>query len=564
MKVHRNHLLSGILGFVIALGIVLRIPVLGSMALVNLAMIQILAVPLSDPSWYVSVHGPQTGWYPPQKLATNEAVLERQLALLQRAASIDPAADRSYLHIAEVLFALGKRREAAAILSQNGWGVECPSHAQRQDYPLGTPVPTNVLTRASPLSVQGQYEYHLIQAYQHMMAECWDPAVWHFRQALAYVGERALLQDRRDFFWASARWHLEQGRDHPIERLLAGKYFTLSGEWVQAVTILQPLLDVGAGLSSIQRAWAALYLGRAYQEQGDVILAKNAYQLGWQIAPAVRENGIRLLALLRTFGQEDQADQIKEQLRALGPAYPSGRYAPGYRMAYNSVLPSGLSFAGYDLDPESVEHGAPLEVWLWWQKTSDEQLVSREEGDRIDLGSYLLQHQWVTNLVVNNAFEWGEKPDGVPLGWERRIYSEAPESLYITTTIRDGRRTKVVVGSNLKNDSSGLFGFELPMQTDGWYLMAGWMNDAGAGNIGRNCVGPEFWPGGPYYIAYPKQTPRRPDGVWVHIADLAPAFPAQKPDRCRMILVNYQSPGGITMWDDLILARITPPWLLGD
>jgi tetratricopeptide (TPR) repeat protein len=536
-------------GCLMAVGLAARLPATAAALVQNVALLRVVAAPACNPQWFVCAHTEWGLWYPPQLLPGNAETIASTLDGLRQAEVIEPGNRRAQLHEAEMLFALGEHEQAAAVLSEAGWPPGPEPLAASPDRPE---------LSGSPLLTVGRYEHDLVRGYQWAAAGQWQAATQAFQFGLAQAGERALEKDRHAFYEASARWHASQAEASPEEQRLAGKYFALAGEWEMAVQSLEPLLAGRGGLTQVERAWAFYYLGRARAGAGDTMEAIEAYRAGWRAAPEVRVNGIELARLLAA-NEPAEAQAVQQALIAAGPAFPNGRSGPGYQLLKTAAIPSGLTFRGYDLDPESVEAGAVLEVWLWWQKPPRFSLIHQSGDEVMEFGDSLWQRQTVTNLIVNNTFEWGEWPSGVPLGWDDRLYTKSPDSFFIETAERDGRETHVAASANHGIDSAGLLGHDLPMQADGWYLMAGWMNSTGNGNLGRNCQGTVFGPGRPYYIAYSDETPVRPAGEWVHYADLAPAFPGGQPEVCALLLTDSNSPGSTSLWDDLILARVDLP-----
>jgi hypothetical protein len=530
-------------------GAALKLPALLAAFLANLALLPVVAGPACDLDWYACRYSPQAIWYPPQPLPTNSQTLRQALAGFRQAAALDPANRRAALHAAEMLFAAGDRAEAAAVMAEAGWPAG----------PEPDPLSNSLAWQAgSPLLTVGRYEYYLMRAHRLAQAEQWEAAVREFQFGVAYAGERAAAQDWRDFFQATARWRSHTAASDERGQPLAGKYYALAGDWDSAVKTLQPVVASRSALAEDDLAWAAYYLGQAHEGRGDPAAALDAYRVGWQASAGVRENGIQLARLLSAVAPAE-AETVALALQAAGPAFLAGRTGPDYRFEGPGALASGWTFVGYDLDPESLEHGGPVEVWLWWQPPAPA-LPAAAGQTLVTAGEYVLQRQQLVNRIPNSAFEWGEKSDGVPLGWAGRVYLDDPGSANVTTVERGGRATRVAVAANLPHDSSGLEGYEMPVPPDGWYLLAGWLNDTGNGNIGRNCRGEMFQPGGPYYIAYADQEPVRPAGVWVHVADLAPTFPGEQVEHCQILLTNFQSAGGVSLWDDLLLARVEPPW----
>lgn len=461
---------------------------------------------------------------------------------------INPEDRQPALYQAESLFYSGKHKQAADLLAAQG-GLMQPD--------LSGAFSGQIPAQPSPLLSIGRYEYYIVSGYRELSLGHWANAVKAFRLGLAHEGEQPSPEDMQAFFIASAYWHLETGDTPSYQRVLAGKYFVLSEEWPKATQVLNPPVN-SPELSREERAWAALYRARAYAGEGLWDEAILDLKYGWQVTPLVRENGIRLWQMLVRSGKASDANRIQKQLLELGPRYRAGRYAVGYEYPSTTIVPSGWKFVGYDLDPESIGHSTSLEVWIWWERAGDAVPHSHGSDDQIEIGPYLLDRQWLTNLIPNAGFEWGESADGTPIGWSERIYSDSSSSLFVDRSERDSRTSRVAVGANAVADSSGLVGLQFPVQPNAWYLMAGWMNTSQAtnSNIGRTCGGKSFNARGPAFFPW---QPAIPDGTWVQIADAVPAFPDDRPEYCRLILINYMNPRGKTIWDDLIFARVRLP-----
>ncbi len=485
-------------------------------------------------------------------LTHKSLALDRSLLFFQRALQIYPQPSRLYIHLAETYFHLRQYDEVVATLNKGGWQ---PKSIGDEQWPEWSP------ETISPLLTVGHFEYYLILAYYNMRMSQWQQAVQSFRPALAYRDAPITSQDYQAFFQSAAQWHLQMGNEFLGERLASGRYFVFSGNYNSAIHLLEPL-RVDNRLNLSDQAWAAFYAGQAYEKQGQTEAAIDSYQAGWQITPEVRQNGIALLRLFQEESLTEDIAALEEQLINIGPTYRPGRFAPGYEVPYQIRLASDLRFVGYDLEVESIADGVPLDFWIWWEIADSSNGVGVANPDSLAVGSYVLVHQQTPNLLLNGGFEWGTKEDGVPLGWRWRIYTQASNSSYVSEMMRDGKVTHVAVAANSSDsESSGMVGLTIPVQEDEWYLMGGWINDQGRASLGRECSGEAFQPGGPFSITRPNQGPIRPADVWVHVADLATAFPDQKPDQCSPILINYESTGNIAMWDDLFMVKVEMPSL---
>jgi len=470
--------------------------------------------------------------------AENEPIFP--IALLRLASLLDPNNQHPRILEAELLFYSGKHSAAAALVN------EVPS----RDY-------------SSALLVPGRYENYIITAYDYFQREAWQAASTQFRTGLTIVGEAGLLEDQKSYYIAAVNQYSTITAMSIRDQLLAGKYSLLAGDWGSAVRWLKPLVfsnsdEEANAAANATRAWAALYLGSAYELSGDIDSAISAYSLGWEASKDVRLNGLRLLAILQHTGAREGRDELTSQLLAKGPTIPLGRSAVGYLETYPVSGPSGWTLVGYEVDPEGLSFGPLLELWLWWQTPENGMAQLPVDDGWISLGPYVVKKQSVTNLVYNPSFEWGQDANGIPLGWENRMYSDVPETLYIETIVRDDTESHVAVGDNASWPSSGLMGKPFKVQADGWYLMSGLMYTRGAtnSNIGRSCFGENFQAAGPYYARWPAS---QVENKWVQISDFGRAHLNDEPDQCRLLIVSFENPGGLVMWDNLMLARVTWP-----
>lgn len=529
--------------------VILLLPKLISAACLDLGLIQFTKALQCDRNWYVCVGLLNPRPHLPQEWSGNAVFLSQSSSFLQAALAIRPT-PRIYLRLAEVEFSQGKRVSALDRLVAGTWSTRCTSSAEQNTSPRNA---------QSLLSMPSQYEHHLIEGYQCARLQDWFGAVREFRLGLAYAGERVLPQDVQAFYNVTAHMYLTQATSDVAYTYLAGKYSVLAGNWKQGSELLKHMILPESGLNEADRARAATYLGIARYAQGDIDGAIEAHRAGWQTTDVVRENGVYLISLLRKQRKTDEAKRIESRLEVLGPEFRAGSYGPNYEVNRSIILPSGHTFFGYDLDEQDIAAGSPLNLMIWWKKPKGDIQSSSNRENAIELSQYLILAESGTNMIPNAGLEWGQKQDSLPEGWDERIYSSAPDSAYVGTAMRKGLMTRVAIADNTRYTSSGFINSYSPVDRKGLYLMAGWINDTGSGNIGRVCAGRFFQPGGPYYIADAHSRPPRPKGTWIHASDVATPFPEEAADECRLLLINYNAPGGITMWDDLILMRIEVP-----
>jgi hypothetical protein len=540
-----------VIGVMILALTIVKLPLLGAQVLNLLAVRHILAAPLCDPAWFMCASIASVNWYPPQHRTGNSEKLPAA-GLLQMAERLAPDYEQTYRRQAEVLFALGQRQAAADLLRRHGWGIASMEYTAIEDYPRSSAA--GIPASRSPLLASGRYEYYLIRGHQYLLEERPAEAANDFQLALANAGERALPADRRYLFLALAQVSAQQNT--PVSRYLTGKYSVLADEPQQAINWLTPLVNAPLLLPAEDAARAAWYLGQAHEAMDDLDGAIRVYREGWRIAPDVRENAISLVSALSRSGRQDQSQEIRDQLWQSGPSRHAGRTAVGTTAFYTPTLPAGWSFIGFDADLPLVEQSAHFPAWTWWKKPAGGGKLA-DTRDLIDLGDVIVQREWLVNEAQNPGFEWGTQPNGVPYGWNERIYTDTLQSLFVETTDRNGETTRVAMGANLESASSGLRGKDMPVQPNGWYLLAAWQKQQNApkSSIGRACTGAAV-SSGPYFPPWPDKVA---EGKWVYVVDLGPAYPQMEPTNCQLMLINFDNPGGVVMWDDLVFARVAPP-----
>ncbi|MBI4504835.1 MAG: hypothetical protein HY691_04810 [Chloroflexi bacterium] len=514
--------------------------------LANLGLVALLKAQPCDPTWFVCQIASRP--YPPVAWDESAPAEERARSLLAAALVWDGGSPAIRLHLAEALFALGRRAEAAGVLPPV------------DEYESGR----------SPLAHAARYEHHLIRGQQMAQTRRWGEAVQAFRLGLSLGAERTTQADEEALLLALAELHRERAEGDPTDRrtaYLAGKYLARAGRWEEALGWLgRTGTDAGTGRRGdgetrgqgdpAGAAWLHVYIGRALEERGELAGARVAYQAAVDVAPQVREAQARLLALLRRT-DTNAARAIEARLAALGPGVPLGRRGGGYEALRPARLPSGWALVGYDVDGEALAAGPPVELLLWWQAPAG--ASPRGEG-WLRAGPYWLQWQRTANLAPNAGFEWTGAATGLPFGYAYEFYAADVRQIAVRRTPRDGRDDNALVIAHVARESEriGVVGPPVPVDSYAYYLMGGQKQESAPhGNIGRLCYDPQERNEPPYYIAY-HDAPRQPVGVWLQFADLARPFPGRGILSCKLFLIDA-GVGSMTMWDDLLLARIALP-----
>lgn len=473
--------------------------------------------------------------------------LSRPLLLIERARLLNDQNSIYGLHMASLLFAVGKEKQAADVLVETGWKERFPT-LWFTEQPYDEPKLIMPLDR---------YAYYFFEGYWALTNEDWKTAVDRFRLGLSYAQERATVQVKSDFYSASAAAYAQDLTISEQERLyLSGKNRFLAGGFQEASTILEHVLAYP--LTSSEKAWAANYLGQALLAQGNVEKAILVHQTGWQGDPQVRENGLHLLELLK--GDDEEVSKIVEQLVAMGPTFVNGLSVSDQRILKKTVMPSGYEFIGYDLDVETIADGSPLNIYLWWRAPQNASLA--EEKQIIQLGSYIVMQQEVINMAPNPGFEWGTYTDGLALGWPSRFFSNEKNSAYVIETQYDQKVTMAAFNNNAIASSTGWASIRLRLYPESWYLMATLVKDDGNAQIARVCERTPAQPGSDYYIYKANTAPLRLPNNWTSIADMGLAFGEDGiniPQWCQILLLNRDAAGTYAFWDNVILARVELP-----
>jgi tetratricopeptide (TPR) repeat protein len=328
------------------------------------------------------------------------------------------------------------------------------------------------------------------------------------------------------------------------------------GESVLAKKILTSLLGQAESPDATAEIFATAhrYLGLIAQSENDTQNAQDNFRTAMELDPNYRLVKFDSLILLTEIGDLVEAIHIKDELNRLGPTFHLGLFGEGFSEERPARLSDGWNLVGYDVESELIADSHQFELLLWWKNTQNRPL---SEG-MLDTGEYILQRQTVINLLPNPGMEWGFDEQGIPLGYAREFYTGDPSNLVIADLVREEKGSRAIIANNnSKNRSLALTSRILPVHPDDYMLMSGWIyREQGRPNLGRNCWGKEFSPGGPYYIAY-TQSQQQSSG-WFHAADLAKPVPGSRPDFCEVLLINYESDEPAA-WDDLLWVKIRIP-----
>ena len=457
--------------------------------------------------------------------------MELARGLFESALKWQPNLLKARVDLASAYFSLGERANAAMVL----------------------PPVESVGIGRTPLVTETRYEYQLVQAEQAMQAGRWDEAIRAFRLGMALGGDRVLPVDISDLFLALAN-QISQDSTDSHGMYLKGKYLSLAGRSSEAVVWLGKATNPSDSqqLGQDELAWAYFYLGDAWDELGDMTAAEQAYQKAINANPNVREPYARLVGLLRRDGKD--ASKIETELSGLGPGSQIGLYGGSYQLNTTRLLPNGWRLDGYDLDEQLLDVTSSVDLLLWWKSPA----VYPDSDQWITVGNYKLAWQKQTNLFANAGFEWGVDDRGIPLGQDREYYGAPAGRLGVREGKRNGELTHVLFANNTPEIRSvALASKMIPMDPNGYYLMAGWLFDQDRfANLGRNCNGRRFGIGEFFNIA--GYDAKRPVQTWIHVADFSPAFPGRQPDQCEMLVTNLNSTGQ-SMWDNILLVRLQLP-----
>jgi tetratricopeptide (TPR) repeat protein len=452
----------------------------------------------------------------------------------QRALDLLPGYDIAKIHLAEIAFITGERRNAVFWLSDSE--------------------KTNL--NRSWLSDNDRYPSFLMAAWQFYLSNEWVEAIDNFRLGLFWAGEHTLKKDEEAYFNALGNKFLAQGTVSNPDLLLGGIYTLLSGHPDRARDILKIRIDQHGSAENRDEdiATAYRYLGKIAEASDHKLEAENSYRKAIELNPDDRIASYLLLKLLRSQGKSDDVKSLKQRINALRPTYLMGVIGDQFEEQRPVLVNEGWKLIGYEIEELLIADTHQMDILLWWENTGDLPL----DESMVDTGNYVLQEQNVINLLPNPGMEWGVDDRDIPVGYDREFYTGNSKNLEITEIERNGTQTLALVAQNTPDIRSlALASRPMPVNPDDYTLMAGWIYHIhGAPNIGRNCWGDKFKPGGPFYIAYTR-TPVS-TASWIHAADLSQPVPGENPDYCEVLLINYESEKPAA-WDQLLWVKIQLP-----
>jgi tetratricopeptide (TPR) repeat protein len=468
-------------------------------------------------------------------LARDQDILSsRYRDLFLYALQLAPDETRIQLHLAEIAFALGERTSAAA------WMTDLKHE----------------LLERSWLSYRDRYPAFLIAGYREHLAGRWQQAINNFKLGLFWAGDAALNSDEEIYVRSLVNHYLAPEDIHASDRLRAGMYALAAGEPLLAKDILTALLGQPQSPDATVEIFAKAHrtLGLIAEKDIETQKAQDYFRTAMELDPDYRLVQYDLLRSLTETGDVVEANDLKAELNHLGPSFRLGLFGEGFEEERPARLSDGWNLVGYDVESELIPDSHQLELVLWWKKTGNRPL---SEG-MLDTGDYVLQKQTVINLLPNPGMEWGVDEKGIPLGYAREFYTGDPTNLVISNMVREEKQSRALIARNTSDIRSlALASRIIPVYPEDYMLMSGWIyREQGHPNLGRNCWGWEFIPGGPYYIAY-TQSQQQSSG-WFHAADLAKPVPGSRPDACEVLLINYESDQPAA-WDDLIWVKIQIP-----
>ena len=452
----------------------------------------------------------------------------------ERALKYFPGDDKVKVHLAELAFMTGDRSRAVSWLSN---------------------VESETLNR-SWLSYKDRYAAFLLAAWQEYLTNQWVEAVNYYRRGLFWAGDLTLMSDENAYYASLAKHYLAQRSTNASNYLLAGIYSYYAGQPEQAKEILTSLpVQLKSG-SDEQRTLAVTYryLGKIAADSDKHLEAEAAFQKSLELDPDNRLTIFFLLQSLLPGGKPVGFETLKDRINTLGPTYLLGVIGEGVYEQHPVLINDGWELMGYDIESQLIPDSHQINIYLWWKNTGTRPLGNMV----IDTGDYFIQEQTVTNNLPNPGMEWGVDDRGIPVGYDREFYTGDPSYLRITGIEREGLRTSALVAENTSGVRSlALASRVIPVSPDEYTLMAGWIfHDQGKPNIGRNCWGDRFTPGGTYFIAYTRT--QVSSGTWVHAADVSKPIPGAFPDYCEVLFINYESPKPAA-WDQLLWVNISAP-----
>lgn len=473
----------------------------------------------------------------PERISGNGSDDKKFKSLIEKAYELCPDSEKNQIHLSTYYFINGLRSKATQFLKPI------------ESYPLGRTF----------MVIPNRYEYQLTLAKQLELQGDFKNAIKAYRLGLAFGLGKTLPIDNENYFNTLARYHLHATGvvDKHTELhhlLLAGKYFLLSNKLDDAKSVLFRVLNDSQfeNLSNEDRSDTFLLLGNLFEDYEDTEIALNYYQHAMQTNPDSRNPYLRSMFLLQEDNSTNRINIIKDQIGLQGPEYIIGKQWQTKQVPLSNNLETGVKLIGYDLDRKIMAVSLNFDIYLWWELPGNQ---NKSGKDWVEVGKYWVQRQTVTNFFPNSSFDWGVGQDGIPNGLDHYLYGVSSDNIYVKDInwITDDSKVLVADNNNLVQDIA-IASRKFNVDPDSYYLMAGWLwDEGGTANIGRNC----WWEndGGPYYIAYQREEPYRPNGIWVHIANIEKPFPGQRPDTCEILLINYQSQTK-AYWDDILFVKI--------
>ncbi len=451
----------------------------------------------------------------------------------KRALILSPGDEKIKVHLAEISFLTGDRKTAVATKSE---------------------FTGNVLDR-SWLSFSMRYPAFLLSAWEEYLSSQWIEAIDYFRLGLFSAGENVNEDDELAYADSLSNYYSFQKEPEIINQILAGIYAFKAAKPGKALDILSPLAGKPGSNSNENSAFIYRYLGLVAADLNNLEEAEASFLNALEMDPDNRLTHFDLLKIFQLRGDLDGVETVKTILKSMGPSYLLGVTGGSIEELRPAMLPDGWELVGYDVESQLIPDSHELEILLWWKNSKNPVL----DAGMVDIGKYILQKQTVINLLPNPGMEWGLDNRGLPVGYDREFYTGEPGNLTIHPFLRDDILSSALLAQNTPAIRSlALASRAIPVDPDAYMLMAGWIyRNQGAPNIGRNCWGVNFSPGGPQFIAYTQGAlPEIPS--WIHAANLSTPVPGSKPDTCEVLLINYESPKPAA-WDQLLWVNVNIP-----
>jgi tetratricopeptide (TPR) repeat protein len=448
--------------------------------------------------------------------------------------------DTLRLRRAEVQFALGHAREAAALLQPVTLGL---SDNGESHY---------FAAAHSRLLTPGTYENYLVGAYQLREEGKWQESVNAFRLALAYGAEYMTADDHKAYLATLAHQFAQSSENTAIparDSYLAGIYFGLSGQWRDAKEWLERAQQSRGWeqMTISDRGRALTFIGLAREATSDYDAARNAYSEAITTAPALVEPRILLLALLQKLDKSTETEQVQAAINELGPTYELGGSDSGNDSSKSPTLPSNWKLVGYDVDEESLAAGGQMDIWLWWKAPIGEE--EARDSTWINTGRYWLQRQSVVNLVPNPGLEWGIREDGFPVGiypmWDVRFGNVSVEETDGPDAKSHVLRMQQILGI------AAIMSKPRPVDSQAFYLAGTWIRTDKVGSVGLRCSEQE----GFGFHASMAQAEDVAEQSWQHLTYFGQTKPDPMTNMC--VFAFFAEAGGTTQWDQTMLVRLS-------